>query len=46
MGWMLALGAAMAVEKNAMWGRRISAPLGIALLAVAAATVAVNAVPA
>jgi predicted metal-binding membrane protein len=45
-GWMLALGAAMAVEKNAMWGRRISAPLGIALLAVAAATVAVNAVAA
>ena len=32
-GWMLALGAVMAVEKNMPWGRRISAPLGIALIA-------------
>jgi predicted metal-binding membrane protein len=32
-GWMLALGAVMAVEKNAPWGRRLSAPLGVALLA-------------
>jgi len=32
LGWMLALGAVMAVEKNAPWGRRISAPLGVALL--------------
>jgi predicted metal-binding membrane protein len=32
-GWMLALGAVMAVEKNVSWGRRLSAPLGIALLA-------------
>ena len=32
-GWMLALGAVMAVEKNMRWGRRLSAPLGIALLA-------------
>jgi predicted metal-binding membrane protein len=31
-GWMLALGALMAIEKNAPWGRRISAPLGVALL--------------
>ena len=31
-GWMLALGAVMAVEKNAPWGRRLSAPLGVALL--------------
>jgi predicted metal-binding membrane protein len=31
-GWMLALGAVMAVEKNVSWGRRLSAPLGIALL--------------
>jgi predicted metal-binding membrane protein len=34
-GWMLALGAVMAIEKNAPWGRRISAPLGVALLSVA-----------
>ncbi len=30
--WMLALGAAMAVEKNLPQGRRLSAPLGIMLL--------------
>ena len=32
LGWMLAIGALMATEKNASWGRRLSAPLGIALL--------------
>lgn len=31
-GWMLALGAVMAVEKNVPWGRRMSAPLGAFLL--------------
>jgi predicted metal-binding membrane protein len=31
-GWMLMLGAVMAVEKNLPWGRRLSAPLGFALL--------------
>jgi predicted metal-binding membrane protein len=31
-GWMLILGAVMAVEKNLPWGRKLSAPLGIALL--------------
>lgn len=31
-GWMLALGAIMAVEKNMPWGRKLSAPLGLALL--------------
>jgi predicted metal-binding membrane protein len=31
-GWMLALGAVMAVEKNMPWGRKLSAPLGLALL--------------
>lgn len=44
LGWMLALGAVMAVEKNMPWGRRLSAPLGVALLgwglALAAASVA------
>ncbi|MFI4985863.1 MAG: DUF2182 domain-containing protein [Alphaproteobacteria bacterium] len=34
-GWMLALGAVMAVEKNMPWGRRLTAPLGAALLAAA-----------
>jgi predicted metal-binding membrane protein len=32
-GWMLVLGAIMAIEKNMPWGRKLSAPLGIALLA-------------
>lgn len=32
LAWMLALGAVMAVEKNMPWGRKISAPLGIALV--------------
>jgi predicted metal-binding membrane protein len=33
LGWMLLLGAAMAIEKNAPWGRRFSAPLGATLIA-------------
>ena len=32
-GWMLALGAIMAVEKNLPWGRRLSSPLGVVLVA-------------
>lgn len=32
LGWMLALAALMAIEKNVAWGRRLSAPLGWALL--------------
>jgi predicted metal-binding membrane protein len=32
LGWMLGLGAIMAVEKNLPWGRRLSAPLGVVLL--------------
>ncbi len=34
-GWMLGLGAIMAVEKNMSWGRRLSTPLGVALIASA-----------
>ncbi len=30
--WMLALGAVMAAEKNFPWGRKLSAPIGVALL--------------
>ena len=30
--WMMILAVVMGVEKNASWGRRLSAPLGIALL--------------
>lgn len=32
LGWMLVLGALMALEKNAPWGRWIAGPLGIGLL--------------
>jgi predicted metal-binding membrane protein len=32
LGWMLVLGAVMAIEKNLPWGRRVSAPLGVVLL--------------
>jgi predicted metal-binding membrane protein len=32
LGWMLLLGGVMAIEKNAPWGRKFSAPLGVALL--------------
>lgn len=30
--WMLGLGGVMAAEKNFPWGRRLSAPIGVALL--------------
>lgn len=33
LGWMLVIGAVMAIEKNVRWGRRLSAPLGAALFA-------------
>jgi predicted metal-binding membrane protein len=32
-GWMLLLGAIMAAEKNLAWGRYLSAPVGVLLLA-------------
>jgi predicted metal-binding membrane protein len=34
--WMLVLGGVMATEKNLPWGRKISTPLGILLLAIGA----------
>ncbi|HWO40787.1 MAG TPA: DUF2182 domain-containing protein [Candidatus Eisenbacteria bacterium] len=42
-GWMLALGAIMAVEKNMPWGRNISAPVGSALLGWGVIVVMLNA---
>ena len=33
LAWMFVLGAVMAIEKNAPWGRRLSAPLGVVLIA-------------
>jgi predicted metal-binding membrane protein len=41
--WMLAIGTVMAIEKNSPWGRRLAAPLGFALLALAAFVVLQNA---
>jgi hypothetical protein len=35
----------MAIEKNMPWGKRLSAPLGIALVACAGVMVAVHAMP-
>jgi predicted metal-binding membrane protein len=43
LGWMLLLGIVMAMEKNLPWGRRLSAPLGVLLIACSIA-VAVAAV--
>jgi predicted metal-binding membrane protein len=43
LGWMLLLAAAMAVEKNVSWGRRLGAPLGVLLLGWAAVMVATHA---
>ena len=42
-GWMLLLGAVMAAEKNLAWGRRLSAPVGMALIGWSAAAVALHA---
>jgi predicted metal-binding membrane protein len=39
-GWMLLIGAAMAAEKTMPWGRRLSTPLGIGLLAWSGAVIA------
>jgi predicted metal-binding membrane protein len=40
---MLLLAAVMATEKNVRWGRRLSAPLGVALLSWAVFVVASHA---
>jgi predicted metal-binding membrane protein len=42
-GWMLALAAIMAAEKNLAWGRRLATPVGVALLGWAGAIVAAHA---
>ncbi len=41
-GWMVALGAVMAIEKNTSWGRRLARPLGAVLLGCAGAVAALN----
>ncbi|MCA1728956.1 MAG: DUF2182 domain-containing protein, partial [Actinobacteria bacterium] len=45
LGWMLVLGTVMAIEKNMLWGKRLSTPLGVALLGWGMA-LALGAVPA
>jgi len=42
LGWMLLLGAVMAVEKNVSWGRRLSAPLGVLLVIGSLAVLALS----
>jgi predicted metal-binding membrane protein len=42
LGWMLGLAAVMAVEKNLPWGRQLSAPVGLGLVASGLATAFVN----
>ena len=41
-GWMLALGMVMAVEKNMPWGRRLGKPLGVLLLVFSGVVVLVS----
>ena len=41
-GWMLALAAVMAAEKNLSWGRRLRTPLGIGLVAWAGVVALAN----
>ena len=43
-GWMMGLGAIMAIEKNVSWGRRLSTPLGVGLLAWGFSIAAANTV--
>ena len=41
-GWMLAIGAVMAIEKNVAWGKWLSTLLGFGLLAASATILALN----
>jgi predicted metal-binding membrane protein len=43
LGWMLLLAAVMAIEKNVRWGKRLSTPLGVALLSWAVVLAATHA---
>ena len=40
--WMLLLGIVMAAEKNLPWGRKLAAPIGVALLAGAVAVIVIR----
>lgn len=39
-GWMLALGLVMAIEKNHPWGRKLAMPLGVLLFAISGFVIA------
>ena len=41
-GWMLVIGAVMAVEKNVSWGRKISYPVGVVLFVLSGMIVGQN----
>jgi predicted metal-binding membrane protein len=41
-GWMLAVGAVMAIEKNTSWGRLLARPLGVALCGCAGVVATLN----
>ena len=41
-GWMLVLGMVMAIEKNMPWGRQLSNPLGVLLIALSGVIVLVE----
>jgi predicted metal-binding membrane protein len=41
-GWMLAIGAVMAIDKNVGWTKRLSTAIGIVLLLLSTAIVALN----
>ena len=43
LGWMLLLALVMAAEKNLPWGRRLSGPVGFALVGTSVAVVTMNA---
>ncbi len=42
LGWMLLFGLVMAAEKNLAWGRRLSAPVGLALIGGSALAVGLH----
>jgi len=42
LGWMLAIAAVMAIEKNTAWGRPLSTPLGLVLVLASVIVLALN----
>ena len=46
LAWMFAVGTVMAIEKNATWGRQLSKPLGIVLIAAGSSLCLAAVIPA